>query len=173
MTVTFSENIGIVVFAAFQIIIACAAVEQIGAYMGIEFVVAVAAIEFIVGSRFVAVIGFAVFAQDVIAVVAINGVMAVVAAVNFIVACIAMQDVITVSADKFNGFGFLRLEGLLELYGSVGLVVELEAVDGNTAISTNLVLNQGGTLLRSNFPALAAIIVMNSLQVELGIVQAV
>ena len=141
--------------------------------MGIEFVVAVAAIEFIVGSGFVAVIGFAVFAQDVIAVVAINGVMAVVAAVNFIVACIAMQDVIAVSADKFNGFGFRRLEGLLELRGSVGLVVELETVDGNTAISADLVLNQGGTLLRSNFPALAAIIVMNGLQVEFGIVQAV
>ena len=110
--------------------------------MGIEFVVTVAAIEFIVGSGFVAVISFAVFAQDVIAIVAIKGVMAVVAAVDFIVACIAMQDVIAVSADKFNGFGFQRLEGLLELRGSVDLVIELETVDGNTTIRANLVLNQ-------------------------------
>ena len=56
--------------------------------------------------------------------------MAVIAAIDFIVACIAMQDVITVCADKFNGFGLQRLEGLLELCGSVGLVVELETVDG-------------------------------------------
>ena len=111
--------------------------------MGIEFVVAVTAIEFIVGSGFVAVIGFAVFAQDVIAVVAIEGVMTVVAAIDFIVGCITMQSVIAVSTGKFNGFGFHWLEGLLELCGSVGLVVELETVDGNTAISADLVLNQG------------------------------
>ena len=110
--------------------------------MGIEFVVTVAAIEFIVGSRFVAVIGFAVFAQDVISVVAIEGVMAVVAAVDFIVACIAMQGIVAVCADKFDGFTFQRLEGLLKLRGSVGLVVELETVDGNAAISADLVLNQ-------------------------------
>ena len=113
------------------------------------------------------------FAQDVIAVVAIEDVAAVVAAVDFIVACIAMQSVVAVCADKVNVFGFQRLEGLLELCGSVSLVAELETVDGNTAIRADLVLNQGGTLLRSNFPALAAIIVMNGLQVELGIVQAV
>ena len=111
--------------------------------MGIEFVITVAAVEFIVGSGFVAVIGFAVFAQDVIAVVAINGVMAVVAAVDFIVACIAMQGIVAVCADKFNGFGLQSLEDLLELCGSVGLVVELETVDGNTAIRADLVLNQG------------------------------
>ena len=141
--------------------------------MGIEFVVTVAAIEFIVGIRLSAVIGCTVFAQDVIAVVAIEGVMAVIAAVDFIVACIAMQGIVDVCADKFNGFGFHWLEGLLELCGSVGLVVKLEAVDGNAAIRTDLVLNQGRTLFGSNFPALAAIIVMNGLQVELGIVQAV
>ena len=90
--------------------------------MGIKFVIAVATIKFIVRSGFVAVIGFAVFAQDVIAVVAIKGVMAVVAAVDFIVACIAMQDIVAVCADKFNGFGFHRLEGLLKLSGSVSLV---------------------------------------------------
>ena len=111
--------------------------------MGIEFVITVAAVEFIVGSGFVAVIGFAVFAQDVIAVVAIKGVMAVVAAVDFIVACIAMQGIVAVCADKFNGFGLQSLEDLLELCGSVGLVVELETVDGNTAIRADLVLNQG------------------------------
>ena len=111
--------------------------------MGIEFVVTVAAVEFIVGSGFVAVIGFAVFAQDVIAVVAIEDVAAVVAAVDFIVACIAMQSVVAVCADKVNVFGFQRLEGLLELCGSVSLVAELETVDGNAAISTDLVLNQG------------------------------
>ena len=111
--------------------------------MGIKFVVTVAAVEFIVGSRFVAVIGFAVFAQNVIAVMAIEGVLAVIAAVNFIVTCIAMQGIVAVCADKFNGFGFQSLEGLLELRGSVGLVVELETVDGNTAIRADLVLNQG------------------------------
>ena len=83
------------------------------------------------------------FAQDVIAIVAIKGVMAVVAAVDFIVACITMQDIVVVCADEFNGFGLQRLEGLLELRGGVGLVVELETVDGNTAIRADLVLNQG------------------------------
>ena len=111
--------------------------------MGIEFVIAVATIKFIVGIRFSAVIGCTVFAQDVIAIVAMKGVMAVVAAVDFIVACIAMQGIVAVCADKFNGFGFQSLEGLLELRGSVGLVVELETVDGNTAIRADLVLNQG------------------------------
>ena len=141
--------------------------------MGIEFVVTVAAVEFIVGIWLSAVIGCTVFAQDVIAVVAIEGVMAVVAAVDFIVGCITMQSVIAVSTGKFNGFSFHRLKGLLELSGSVSLVVKLEAVDRNAAIRTDLVLNQGRTLFGSNFPALAAIIVMNGLQVELGIVQAV
>ena len=143
VAVTFAENIGIVVFATFQIIIACAAVKQVGTYMGIEFVIAVATIKFIVGIRLSAVIGCTVFAQDVIAIVAVEGVMAVVAAVDFIVGCITMQSVIAVSTGKFNGFGFLRLEGLLELRGSVGLIVELETVDGNAAICANLVLNQG------------------------------
>ena len=99
--------------------------------------------------------------------------MTVVAAIDFIVGCITMQSVIAVSTGKFNGFGFHWLEGLLELCGSVGLVVELETVDRNATIRTDLVLNQGRTLFGSNFPALAAIIVMNGLQVELGIVQAV
>lgn len=70
-------------------------------------------------------------------------VMAVVAAVNFIVACIAMQGIVAVCTDKFDGFGFQGLEGLLELRGSVGLVAELETVDGNAAICADLVLNQG------------------------------
>ena len=68
--------------------------------------------------------------------------MAVVAAVDFIVACIAMQGIVAVCADKFDGFTFQRLEGLLKLRGSVGLVVELETVDGNAPISADLVLNQ-------------------------------
>ena len=111
--------------------------------MGIEFVVTVTAIEFIVGSGFVAVIGFAVFAQDVIAIVAIEDVAAVIATVDFIVACIAMQGIVAVCTDKFDGFGFQGLEGLLELRGSVGLVAELETVDGNAAICADLVLDQG------------------------------